>query len=549
MKHNVQIYINDILINIDEDTTIGVNFEGFSTDSLGKIYLSHTNTFSIPLTNHNRTVLGFVDNMNMNTTVVQGSWYSDMTFKMYTDGLLVFTGMVYVDGINNGRIELFIIKDKDVMDILKQYTMWDVTQAIIPTVNAELDTKFSEGATWDNIVGYMSTGDNMVWLPYSVGTLSEQYPYDKFNPDTQTHSCENKYNDTDNTDNKERYNLNSENVLTTEVVTNNDVVGDYKTGCIYVRLYELLASTFGDMGFDISFDHNVYMVLSKQFIRMPDIITYMSLTTYKYSFRTDDTYHYAIGDDREASSKKIPFIDLVKYICQEYCLIFSVTDGVVEFHSIQNIQSTTSQRIKTTNITSRTLYIPGVPQESYITYEGLGDDTTLTGGKQIISRNQNIDKGSSDTVLFSIKRFLPAYFAYLYDNGQIRTNTHALNTTDPKCNEKFIIVQKISTQTNYRVKVCRYYLGNETFTHTYLYQAINRTVSEMGFWDEFTTVCEYPDRITVTVVMNPFEINTFKPWNKVTFDTIPGEWLVEGVSDYNPRLENPEIEITAIRLR
>lgn len=549
MKHNVQVYINSILIDIDEDTAMGVNFEGFSTESLGKIYLSHTNTFSIPLTNHNRTALGFVDNMNMNTNVVQGSWYSDMVFKMYTDGLLVFTGTVYIDEIRDGRIELFIIRDKDLMDTFKQYTMWDVTQAIIPVINSGLDTQFSEGATWDNIVGYMATGDNMVWLPYSVGTLSKQYPYDKYNSETQTHSCGNKYEDTDNTDNKERYNLNSENVLTTEVITNNDVVGDYKTGCIYVRLYELLTTTFGNIGFDVSFDHNVYMVLSKQFIRMPDIITYMSLTTYKYSFRADDMYHHAIGDDREASSKKIPFLDLVKYICQEYCLLFGVDNNTVHFHSIQNIQSTTPQRIKIKDVSNRTVYIPSVPQESYITYEGLGDDTTLTGGKQIISRNKNIDKGSSDTVLFNINRFLPAYFAYLYDDGQVKINTHALNTTDAQCNEKFIIVQKLFTQTKYRVQVCRYFLGDKTYTYAYLYQAINRTVSEMGFWDEFESLCEYPDRITVTAMMNPFEINLFRPWNKVVFDSIPGEWLVESVSDYNPRLDNPEIEIIAIRLR
>ena len=293
MKHNVQVYINDILIDIDENTAMGVNFEGFSTESLGKIYLSHTNTFSIPLTNHNRKALGFVDNMNMNTKLVQGSWYGDESFKMYTDGLLVFTGKVYVDEINNGHINLFIIRDKDLMDVLKQYTMWDATQAIVPIINAELDTQFSAGATWDNIVGYMVSGENAVWLPYSVGTLSKQYPYNKFNTDTQTYSCGNKYDDTDNNNNKERYNLNSENVLTTEVITNDDVVGDYKTGCIYVRLYNLITTVLGNLGFDVSFDYNVYLTLSRQFIRMPDIVTYMGLTTYKFSFAANDNYHYS----------------------------------------------------------------------------------------------------------------------------------------------------------------------------------------------------------------------------------------------------------------
>ena len=549
MKQNIQIYINDILVDIDQETAMGVNFTGFSTGNLGNINLSHTNSFTIPLTNHNHKAIGFVDNMNLNTKQVQSSWYGNHGFKMYADGLLVFTGKVYVDEITDGRINLYVVRDRDFVNILQSYTMWEATQTIVDVLNDELGELYGGNATWSNIVNFMATGVHTVWLPYVVGTLNKQYPYNKFDSEAQTHSCSNKYEDTDNDDLKERFNLNSENRLTTEVITNDTVVGDYKTGCIYVKLYNLITTVLGNLGWQVTFDSNVYTTLANQFIRMPDIVTYMDLTTYKFSFAANDSYHYKINDPAETSSKKISFLDLIKYICQEYCLLFNTEGNTVTFHSIQNITDTTTQHIKINKILTRNFYIPNVPQQSMITYEALGDGSTLTGGKEIISHNQNIEKGSESTVLFSIKRFLPGYFAYLYDDGQVQTNTYALNTVDPEYNKKFIVVQKAVTQTNYQVKVCRYFLGNEDAVYVRLYRAINRTVDELGYWDQFASMCEYPDRIIVTAILNPYEVNIFRPWNKMSFNTLPGEWLVESISEYNPRLDNPEVKITAVRLR
>lgn len=549
MKQNIQIYINDILVDIDQETAMGVNFTGFSTGNLGNISLSHTNSFTIPLTNHNHKAIGFVDNMNLNTKQVQGSWYGNRSFKMYVDGLLVFTGKVYVDEITDGRINLYVVRDRDFANILQSYTMWEATQAIVDVLNDELGELYGGNATWSNIVNFMATGTHTVWLPYVVGTLNKQYPYNKFDSEAQTHSCGNKYEDTDNDDLKERFNLNSENRLTTEVITNDTVVGDYKTGCIYVKLYNLITTVLGNLGWQVTFDSNVYTTLANQFIRIPDIVTYMDLTTYKFSFAANDSYHYKINDPAETSSKKISFLDLIKYVCQEYCLLFNTEGNTVAFHSIQNIADTTTQHIKINKILTRNFYIPNVPQQSMITYEALGDGSTLTGGKEIISHNQNIEKGFESTVLFSIKRFLPAYFTYLYDDGQVQTNTYALNTVDPEYNKKFIVVQKAATQTNYQVKVCRYFLGNEDAVYVRLYRAINRTVDELGYWDQFASMCEYPDRVIVTAILNPYEVNIFRPWNKMSFNTLPGEWLVESISEYNPRLDNPEVKITAVRLR
>ena len=483
----------------------------------------------------------------MNTKQVQDKWYDTYDFELYVDGMFVFGGKTYVDGYQQGRVNMYVISNRDLLDVLKNYSMWDATGAIVEALNSELDERFSEGATWDNIVGYLETGENLGWIPYSVGTLNKKYPYDKI--DSNTHSCSNRYDDTDNDDNKERYNLNNENVMTLEFITNNEIVGDYKTGCIYVRLYDLFTTVFGNLGWSVSFDNNVYQTLSRQYIRMEDIVTHMGLTSYKFAFMANDIYHYTIGDKAEAASKKVPFIDLLKYICQEYCLMFDVRGDVVEFHSLRNIRNSSPIMFRTKEIKERSLFLEGVPQNSYIAYSDLADGTLLTGGKQIISNNKNIEKGSDNTVLMEIKRYLPGYFVYLYDNEQVKTNTYAINASDPAINGKFVVVQRVSSETPYRVNVRRYFLGVEYSTYAYLYRAGNRTVEDMGYWDEFASLVEYPDRVIVDCFMSPYEATIFEPWRKVEFDTLPGQWVVESVSQYNPRLESNEVEVTAIRLR
>lgn len=549
MKQNVQIKINGQSVDIDDSTAIGITFAGFSTDNLGKITLSHTNTFSLPLTRRNEGIIAFYGNMNMNTKQVQDKWYDTYDFELYVDGMFVFGGKTYVDGYQQGRVNMYVIGNRDLLDVLKNYSMWDATEAIVEALNSELDERFSSGATWDNIVGYLETGENLGWIPYSVGTLNKKYPYDKIDDTTHTHSCGNRYDDTDNDDNKERYNLNNENVMTLEFITNNEIVGDYKTGCIYVRLYDLFVTVLGNLGWNVSFDNNVYQTLSKQYIRMEDIVTHMGLTTYKFAFMANDTYHYIINNKKEAASKKVPFVDLLKYVCQEYCLMFDVRGDGVEFHSLRNIRNSSPIRFRTKQIKERSLFLEGVPQKSYIAYSDLADETVLTGGKQIISNNKNIEKGSNNTVLMEIKRYLPGYFVYLYDNGQVQTNTYAINASDPAINGKFVVVQRVSSETPYRVNVRRYFLGEKYSTYAYLYRAGNRTVEDMGYWDEFASLAEYPDRVTVDCFMSPYEATIFEPWRKVEFDTLPGQWVVESVSQYNPRLESNEVEVTAIRIR
>ena len=549
MKQNIQMKINGQSVDIDDNTAVGITFAGFSTGNLGKITVSHTNTFSLPLTRRNEAVIAFYSNMNMNTKQVQDKWYDTYDFELYVDGMFIFRGKTYVDGYQQGRVNMYVISNRDLLDRLKNYSMWEATEAIVEILNSELDERFSAGATWDNIVGYLETGENLGWIPYSVGTLNKQYPYDKIDDNTHTHSCGNRYDDTDNEDNKERYNLNNENVMTLEFITNNEIVGDYKTGCIYVRLYDLFVTVLGNLGWNVSFDNNVYQTLSRQYIRMEDIVTHMGLTTHKFAFMANDIYHYIIGDMKEAASKKVPFIDLLKYICQEYCLMFDVRGDEVEFHSLRNIHNSSPIVFRTKQIKERSLFLEGVPQNSYIAYSDLADKTMLTGGKQITSNNKNIEKGSNNMVLMEIKRYLPGYFVYLYDNEQIRTNTYAINASDPAINGKFVVVQRVSSETPYRVNVRRYFLGEEYSTYAYLYRAENRTVENLGYWGEFASLAEYPDRVTADCFMSPYEATMFEPWRKVEFDTLPGQWVVESVSQYNPRLESNEVEVTAIRLR
>lgn len=549
MKQNVQIYVNKLPIDIDDDTAIGLNLVGFQPSKLGDIAMSYTNTFSIPLTANNKRIFGVFNNTNLNNKNIQNQWYDKYTFELYIDGIKTFYGKLFVENYDSGRLNVYVVNNLEIMEKFNKISLYDVNEALIDDINDELTGIYTSGASWANIVDYLASGSNMCWIPYVVGSLNKQFPYDKLDANTNTHSVGNLYDDTDNADNKERYNLNTENVLTTEFVTNDPVVGDYKTGCIYTKLSEVLEKGFQMADMSPVYDNDVNLMISQQYIRTPDLVTYMDLNSLKYFFDVNDTYNYTINGKDEAASKKLSFLSLVKYICREYCLVWNIVGDRIYFHSMNNISSANKVKFKNNTIISRRFYFEEIPQKSFIVYEGLADSTTLTGAKQINCYNKNIDDGGNNSVVMTINRYLPGYFVYLYDDGSIMDNTYALDTTKTEMNDKFVIVQKIATSTPYNVKVQRYYLGNSVSQNANLYQAYNRTVSETGYWDKFSDLCEYPDIIDIEIRFDLYQAIKFTSYMLCEFETIPGDWIITNIDEFNPRLENNLVKITAIRYR
>ena len=558
LRSNIDILVNGKRIDLDSETAIGLSYKGFDFTEPGNFNLNYSNTFTIPLTNVNRSVFSFPDDMGVNSMVVCQKMYADYDFRLYIDGCFSFSGKLYVSQVSNGRISLYCISHKDFTQTMSDVTMFDAADIAIDAINSDITSK-GKSSSFSAIVDYLSSGDNYAWLPYVVNFLNRTYPYAKINDNIV--SCSNMYDDAEKQDGetdaqfearKNSYDLSNENVLTTELCTDTPVVGDYKTGSIYFSLKLLLENTFARYGYSISFDTDVLSMLEPQYVRMADVCIWEDLLSGRFVLRNDTHSHYKIGDEAQPSSKSILFLDLFKTFLHEVCGVFDIDeDRSIVVHSLNTIKSIEPEIIESTDVTNRTMSIDGIPQQSWIAYSDLADGSVITGGRKIECYNKNIDKGGTDKILVGIDRYLTSYLVYMYkDVDQVESETRAMNNTDTAINDKFVISQKMPNDTPYDVTVKRILSGVHTSTaDTKLYRAYNLTVSETGFWNIFSQNCMYPESITVNCRITSQQASHFSPYNIARFRTIPGLWYITEISSYNPRLENGTTSVKAIRIR
>lgn len=558
LKSTIDILVNGKRIDIDGDTAIGLSYKGFDFQEPGSFNLNYSNNFTVPLTNVNRDIFAFPDDMGVNSMVVEQKLYSDYDFKLYIDGAFSFSGKLYVSNVSNSRIYLYCISHKDFTQTMSDVTMFDSAGIALDRINSDIVSK-SKNVSFPAIIEYLSSGTEMAWIPYIVNFLNRTYPYAKINDNVV--SCSNMYDDAEKRDNetdaqfeerKNSYDLSNETVLTTELCTDTPVVGDYKTGSVYFSLKTVIEETFGRYGYSITFDEDILSTLNNQYVRMPDICIWEDLLSGKFVLRNDSHSHYKIGDDCKPSTKEMKFLDLFKTMLHEVCGVFSIDEERnITVHSLNTIMSLEPEVFDSLNVTNRQMNIDGVPQNSWIAYSDLSDGSVLTGGLEIKCMNRNIDKGGTENILFSIGRYLTSYLVYMYtDSDQIESETMAMNNTDTNINSKFVIVQRMPNDTPYDVKVQRILSGIHTsYTDAKLYRAYNLTISDTNYWNIFAQNCMYPECISVDCRVTAQQVTHFSPYNIARFRTIPGLWYITEIQSYNPRLENGTTTVKAVRIR
>lgn len=542
---SLQIQINGQICDADDETAIGISFSGFNFSELNKIHLAYTNTFSLPITSKNRKIFGFPDNYSINSIVANEKFYDKYKMKIFVDGQFIFDGKLYVSNVTNERIELYVINGKDFTDTLANVTLYDIATYIVEDLNEDLDTLYPNGAHFNDIVSYLSTADNKAWIPYTIGTLLNTYPYAKTTDGVV--SLANRY-DEDTT-----YNLENERHMCTEFITNSSVVGDFKTGHIYLKVKDILEKAFGEIGYSLNFSTSVDNAISQDWIRMIDLVLYENLLDNTFVFRADDIYKGSFQDKEGAGfSKKVKFLDLFKTICAEYALLFDVKGNIITFNTLNDIKDNNISNIKISSLKNRKFSIDNINQKNVIGYSqinGSNLDSTTIGGLLFECKNNNISEGSFEDVNFQINRILCGYFQYEYSDGSVLTTTKALDTSKQNINEGIVIVRKDNDSVPYSVRISRYYNGAETYAVASLYPVKESTVGNNGFYDVFEDSVEYPEEIEIDAYIPNYFLSQFSSFNYVKFNIIPGFWHITKINQWNARLDNQIISLNAIRIR
>lgn len=114
------LYINDVLMDIDEQTSLGIDFQAYDIKDPSKRKVNISNKFSIPKTAHNMAVFGFADNPQSTSDII----YNTITCDYWQDNNhLIENGLVRVEEISD-RLSLYFTGKNTIWEDLKLLT-WD----------------------------------------------------------------------------------------------------------------------------------------------------------------------------------------------------------------------------------------------------------------------------------------------------------------------------------------------------------------------------------------------------------------------------------------
>jgi len=113
--------INDINVDIDDETAIGIDFQAYDVSQPGKRFINVSNTFTIPLTANNKAIFGNAENpqslsINIYEVSICNYWVDNQQ--------LIKNAKCRVEEIQD-RISLFIFQKPDIWDILKGVSWYD----------------------------------------------------------------------------------------------------------------------------------------------------------------------------------------------------------------------------------------------------------------------------------------------------------------------------------------------------------------------------------------------------------------------------------------
>lgn len=165
--------INNIDVDIDNETAIGIDFQSYDIKEPGKNFINISNTFTIPATANNKAIFGNAGNPQSLSTKI----YEQATCNYWVNNeQLIKDAKVRVEEIKD-RISLFIFQKDDIWDTLKSVYWFDFIGDFI-TWGQTYKGWESAGSPSTNsnvfINKYANTTDG-IFLPMYFGNL---YNYD-----------------------------------------------------------------------------------------------------------------------------------------------------------------------------------------------------------------------------------------------------------------------------------------------------------------------------------------------------------------------------------
>lgn len=163
------LYINGTLMDLDEQTSLGIDFQAYDIKDPSKRKVNISNKFTLPKTAHNMAVFGFADNPQSTSNII----YDSITCDYWQDNNhLIESGLIRVEEISD-RINLYFTGKNTIWEDLKllswdtfvdEYMVWAKDVKGLP-VSQPTNNDFND------FISYFPNATDGIILPFYYGNF------------------------------------------------------------------------------------------------------------------------------------------------------------------------------------------------------------------------------------------------------------------------------------------------------------------------------------------------------------------------------------------
>jgi uncharacterized protein (TIGR02145 family) len=482
--------LNDILVDIDDKTAIGIDLQTYDIKDPAKRKISVSNSFTIPITNINLQAIGYIGGVQNTDNAI----YEELSVDYWVNNTqFIVKAKGRIQGVKD-RIELYAFEKPSIWDLLKQEKWGDFVDnyfawLTIPKVGSEDLGTYS--AFIDTYIA--SGGANGLFLPMYISNAT----------DTDT----------------------------------NILLADQESGghmCSFVKsVFEYIEDTYSvDFHTGDSFDFNIWddAVASGMYFVYRDLALLRNATGNFFSLTTlADGQHKYENDFQADETRDKTLYDFVISFMQYYQIIKTEnSDGDdIKLRRFDDLADAEVQDFSG-NFEGKPKFIPfvdGFAQNSKIKFKNVEDGLSEETNQRILTcLNKNLDE---DVDLFEINAFAPVFL----DSSSLSELIPDLSTKDSFKNFKFFINGEQIPET---IRVTTIELGSGfPFTDkTDMYAPVLYALtSEYNLFDD---ALDYPKYYEVTKWMNSLDILNFDFFKLYWIRELNGSFFMNKIVGFNP---------------
>lgn len=171
----LQLYLNDQLVDLSNDSPIALTFQINDLAEVKNQQGNTSNQFKLPLTQHNRRILGFPDDISFTTNLP----YQKYQAKLIQDGLEIIPyGIGELNGIDQDAANITILSGNvDFFDAIdgKLYDMGDSTSQWSNYGQNLVWKPYDHAWNLDNVADSQTKTDGWIWPVIDYGLITDDF--------------------------------------------------------------------------------------------------------------------------------------------------------------------------------------------------------------------------------------------------------------------------------------------------------------------------------------------------------------------------------------